>query len=346
MDELPIDADDKGIWRNKLYPFDKGELTLDESSKYLNFLYKNKILLAKDMKFTKEETTYFKNFTHLDSCQEVQELIDATPMEYRNFYEVILGQEPQKPHFDLDIDADDGVNHELILSDFLKVLRACLCAPYADLSDLSNDILVCSSHGTNKWSYHVILPKYYHSNCHEALYICNKIKTILTNNKSPAAKYLDTSVYKSVQQFRLLYCTKLDKNRFKKIDKTFKINGTPYTAKRSSDRIEELMLSMITCVDVNTMKHISVQVSMPKNIEDKDQTTLVKKRVNAIYPTLEFDKKESFCYSFRNRSGYHCLLCNRVHEHENPFVTIHNINKTEKDIRFWCRRNQLNYKVI
>ena len=41
---------------------------------------------------------------------------------------------------------------------------------------------------------------------------------------------------------------------------------------------------------------------------------------------------------FKNTSGYHCLICNRVHDHENPFVSVFS-TKTEIQIRFWCRRN-------
>lgn len=96
----------------------------------------------------------------------------------RNFYEVILGHQAQKPHFDLDVDLTTISTHgysteEIIASseDVKDCLLHCISEILLDYNVPYNrqiDLLIFPSHGPNKRSYHIIIDGYCHSNNVEA----------------------------------------------------------------------------------------------------------------------------------------------------------------------------------
>jgi hypothetical protein len=85
----------------------------------------------------------------------------------RCFYEIILGEGSQKPHFDIDIDTSkEYIAGEIIKDDLIDNIIRLLQERKVNLT--VNDILLFTSHGADKQSYHVIVNNYCHANNIEA----------------------------------------------------------------------------------------------------------------------------------------------------------------------------------
>jgi hypothetical protein len=79
--------------------------------------------------------------------------------------------------------------------------------------DWQEDFLLYQSHGDNKYSYHVILKYYCHSNHKEALSFYN---LVIENMGEIFSKFVDRAVYSKMQAFRLLYSCKYGTTRYKR----------------------------------------------------------------------------------------------------------------------------------
>ena len=149
------------------------------------------------------------------------DFMNCTQETARCFFEIILGERRQKPHFDIDVKAEDfpGENieeiHDLVIE---ELITACIIVlQEVNISiDLSTQLLMYSSHGPQKRSTHLLLGGLYHNSNREAKAFY--LKVIENVNKSPAAKYslrIDPAVYSSTQQFRLLGSHKYGTTRTK-----------------------------------------------------------------------------------------------------------------------------------
>ena len=76
--------------------------------------------------------------------------------------------------------------------------------------DISTDILIFTSHNENKKSYHIIIDHYYHMNNLEAKAFYNEIISKISPNFT---KFIDHSVYSSIQQYRIVGSQKVNSNR-------------------------------------------------------------------------------------------------------------------------------------
>jgi hypothetical protein len=149
--------------------------------------------------------------------------------ELRNFYEVALEYQPQKPRFDVDVDLDK-LSPELAREDIIVMTdNVVMC-----LIDCIQEIMlehnvpyirslhleVFTSHGPNKRSYHIIVDGFYHKNNKEAeaFYelVCVRVSSKIEYDKNIIN--IDSAVYSILQNFRLMGSTKIGKNRIKKLD--------------------------------------------------------------------------------------------------------------------------------
>lgn len=133
---------------------------------------------------------------------------NRVPAEARTGYEVILGCYPQKPHFDIDISTRD-VSGEQVVELLVDVVQSVLASRGVQL-DLVHDLMVYTSHGAEKQSYHVVLPQHCHANNVQAKAFSEQVRALLPVE---ARKYVDPGVYNPLQQFRLLGSTKVGKGR-------------------------------------------------------------------------------------------------------------------------------------
>lgn len=82
-----------------------------------------------------------------------KELVKVSPEE-RCFFEVILGNRPQKPYFDIDIDKKE---YNITEKEALDLINHISMAILTDQRINSKDILIFTSHGSSKFSYHIIV---------------------------------------------------------------------------------------------------------------------------------------------------------------------------------------------
>lgn len=178
------------------------------------------------------------------------------PEQSRNFYEVILGHQAQKPYFDLDVDLTTistyGYSQQEIIDsteDVLNCLFDCISEillehniPYNRL----NDLLVFPSHGPNKRSYHIVVDGYCHLNNKEAKafydLVIDRIASKITYNTDVIV--LDSKVYSGLQCFRMFGSTKLGKNRLKRFDRSLSRTRDP-TIYTDLDNFYSYMLTAV-----------------------------------------------------------------------------------------------------
>ena len=139
------------------------------------------------------------------------------PEHLRCFYELVIGEYPQKPHFDLDLNLKeydlDSIKQKEILDNIITVIIETLDKKGVVLN-LKKDICLYSSHGEHKISYHIIINNYFHVNNKEAkafyYEVINQLPKEYWENK-----WIDPQVYSATQQFRCLGSQKYNTNRKK-----------------------------------------------------------------------------------------------------------------------------------
>ena len=107
------------------------------------------------------------------------------------------------------------------------------------------DILVYSSHGENKRSFHIVVRGYCHVNNVEASSLYSLIMKQFPDDLKRYAATIDRSVYSSKQQFRMLGSQKRQSNRPKIFQTIWTYFGNQiqhiYTMKPTSAEMEELL---------------------------------------------------------------------------------------------------------
>jgi len=297
--------------------------------------------------------------------------------ENRTMFEIIIGNKLQKPKFDIDINLNEiNINPDQwenlgqnVLSFFIQSLL--ISMPNLDLS---KDVIVCTSHNLNrndpkpKLSYHIILPFYHHINNIQSKAFYDKV---LLNIPNDYKQYIDHSVYKSVQQFRLLGNKKPNTNRIKIFNKTWIYGNQTITyeyPEAYKNIIEKTNDELIVQFLLSTISFILPESKLMENFEIKVNGTVQTKfkgdvRVDKVYDLLinyftqinnkrltHIDQlpfriegnKDNMILLRRTRPSL-CLLCNRVHEHQNPYLIVHGING---GVYYNCRRNENNESLF
>lgn len=283
------------------------------------------VYICKQKKNGDEILRFFRKFNTI--VDFYQYMID-TPTKDRCFFEVILGDQYQKPYFDIDIDQKLPDSGKSLVEKLKKSILE-------DKRIKESDILVYSSHGERKSSYHIIvnnwcLPDNYTNGvyCHEV------IKRIPDDFEDK--KYIDSLVYKSIQQLRILGSTKLGHDRFKKVD-SCEIN---YTENRR-EFYKELFKSLVTA---SKSCKVLCYKEKPKSVWNTgDQEDLSFEDLENI-KNLEIIKDDIFqpqepmgrMIPLKRLKESYCEICDRKHENENPFLTI----DTDGKIYFHCRRSR------
>lgn len=308
-----------------------------------------------------------KLFRVFSTKEEAYKYIMDTPPLSRCFYETIFDTHLQKPKFDIDIKLSK------IPSDFLEnfhniIIEVILAAIQRNIPWMnpSEDIALYQSHGKDKYSYHIVIHGYYLLDNNEAsTFVRQVIKTLRDDKISDSrlidliCECIDLNVYKNLQQFRLLYCSKRGKERYKTRITKFLIAGIEIEQKVGTDE-EEFYKSLITFIEP-TMKRLLLTIYQQKD-EIPDPVTVKPKKasqslwwMNAedVYQHL-LDKHlasqfaENSRYDFHNtlitiripNTGYFCETCSRRHNQENPFIFLRMNRQTGAvDIMFDCRRS-------
>ena len=281
------------------------------------------------------------------------------PLNKRNFFEIMLDK-AQKPHFDIDIDLDDYHNFTDKSLSFDKefehtlsyVVNACkeVFAQYKLNLDVSKHVVICTSHGEKKRSAHVTIHGFSHTNCVEA-----KAFYILVRNAIPVRfqRWLDNSVYKPTQNWRLVGNQKAGTMRTKVFQKTWKLYDegkwktiefspeTEYTVNPTVFQFEITLLqnfvSQMLPSFVDKAGEISTEI-VRLNLyrengkvwddEPGDDETLnkVKELIKQKLGVDKFPFRVLHNYKgmivFRRNLPYTCPVCQVKHQNQNPYCKI------------------------
>lgn len=323
-----------------------------------------------------------KQFRAFENADAAYDFIISKHVAERTFHETVFDvHERQKPHFDLDIvtSPEDPMDHAELLNHLLTEIQRVI-GPELDLVE---DIGVYSSHAEDgsKKSYHVVLTGFYVKNNIEAENFAKAIHdgmiAMTDGPQSPEARFIDKCfdlcVYKKLQQFRLLGCTKIGRNRHKTIVREYSAAGRTRTRVPNEDPRVEFRRSLLTIFDNEDAKYIEPSVYMkekPASLDSSDpikfyddadallRALCSKSRQQAFaavtgeaMDTLWLKEPEeviAHCLdaghlpmelsnSLRLQipsgdlmplvcpaaGGYNCVLCDRVHDNENPYLTLH-----------------------
>lgn len=298
------------------------------------------------IRYDRVQSSYVTPLYHLfDSYIEFLEFEESIKPP-KSFYEIINFQ--QKPKFDIDINYTDEIKDEFdeIGPKLVETIIKCCKLIIGSLNlKIPEDILLYSSHGTNKKSYHIVLNHWYHVDHYDALAFYEKISHLVAMQLGGRyIEYIDGSVYKKNQAWRLLGSQKHDSERIKKqefemvyVDNLLKLPSYESTkfglAKQFADSLitftghcKALPSYRETPIYSKLFPSVTLTEMDVKEIEEmlykefKNLFTLRSVKGNIIYLT--------------RKHPYYCRICNRKHEHENPRIMI-----IDGCVKWHCQRS-------
>lgn len=278
--------------------------TFDESSGYIVFTITNK---GKGL---------FESYVNLKSFWK--NMMKLEPKD-RCYYETIRGDSLQRPRFDIDMKKSalsKIVTHEVVLKDLIYAI-----IQYTSILEIKieiEQIQVYSSHGEDKYSYHVVLTGVHHKNNEEANMFYQGVHYHIP---SRSVEFIDKSVYKSLQQFRFYgnckrgdFRPKIKANAFFNDKALGEEQKDPYQAFLQSlivppPKKEGEWIPLTTTIHHKPIANIQVDFSIISSLVPPGFILDVKGDISRGYKLQR--THPSFCY-----------VCNRIHENENAYLRV------------------------
>lgn len=277
----------------------------------------------------------FEQFGHcyafFDSYIEYYQYVPNFQENRRCFYEVIFGEYRQKPHFDVDIELDSPDIDEIAQQTIESLIDGIVMALQQKgvHIDLATNLLLFTSHGGGKRSFHVVVDGYTHSGNKEAEAFYH---AVLDHIPEPLRRFVDPKVYNARQQFRIVGCRKLGKDRVKAFNCEWMHHGVVY----QHPDVEELDLlakSLVTfvsdCVDLPCwLEAVTYGLRYRSYDEENDISEETAQRALRLLDTVlgvnAFDIADikGALIVLKRKAASICPLCQRVHEHENPYLRV------------------------
>ena len=175
--------------------------------------------LLKNGKITYKYRAFENHMDFWDFC-------DVQLENKKTFNEVVLGARKQKLKFDLDLqDITDKKKGQKI---FTKILGATI-EFFKELNyplNLEKDIIVFTSHGSEKLSYHIIIDNYCFANSDIVKYVAQEItKPFIADFPNG---WIDFGIYDKNHPFRIYGSYKAGNKRIKSWNESYKYKGTIY----------------------------------------------------------------------------------------------------------------------
>lgn len=276
------------------------------------------------------------------------------PQHERCFYEIILGESAQKPHFDIDINNKQNQNRtdgELVKDCLLEAIITVL-EPLGVGLNLEKDVLIYTSHSKEKQSYHIVIDNWCHTNNVEARGFYDKIVETLDEKYIP---YIDKAVYSPTQQFRIVGSQKIGSDRIKKFERVWKYKEREITHRypeTPDDPQHEYIMQLESSIvgftsNCKFLPPFKPQIKEKQYIESEEVTrSEAREAIGLIAMAGKISVADPrFPYKFLDINGpivmlkrikpSRCKICNRIHEHENPYLLVVG---EEKSVYFHCRR--------
>ncbi len=304
----------------------------------------NETIISKEcLNYRREKSRKYRVFKY--SSELLRYMLNKHDRK-RAFHEIVPTNRCQKPRFDIDIEKEDNPNSDIYeLADTVKdkIITACIEILSSDEVDISIEqfAIYCShgqDNGKEKASYHIIIDRVYHQNCYEAKGFYLKV---LEKIEDRYHRWIDR-VYKKNQSFRMLHCSKTRSVRKKRFLKQFTYLGEQHEFKyivevnQEREILYEFMTSLLSYTDYCIcLPNYYVQKDFIyeeiKDIKIDEALNLLPdyypnhKSIFRIYK-IEYNKIQLL-----NIDRYDCLICDRIHTSQNPFLIISN-----GEVRFYC----------
>jgi len=253
---------------------------VNEIANHLVICFTPEQIPGQDKLFRNKAGEPIRIYAYFDCYLEYYEYVQKFEHKDRSFYEIVFGELPQKPHFDIDIDVDDfsstfPADNIDTTADFLKdcVIAGCF-EVLRDLGvslDLRRDLLLYSSHGIKKRSYHVIINNKCHDGNQEAKAFYDNVMVkfhMYTQNKYRNYNIVDKSVYSPRQQFRIVGSQKIGSNRPKIFYEQFTYQSIKYDHIYGEDTTD-ITLKKLTIIYESMITFISGCAFIPSLVEEK-----------------------------------------------------------------------------
>lgn len=258
--------------------------------------------------------------------------------------------------------------HQVLLKVICQSIYDMFSKMYPVVFDAERQFVITDSSTKDKISFHIVLDGVFHRSCHESKVLYEAVAAhIAMNYPGFDPRVVDSAVYKRNQQFRTLWSSKIGKTNAKKyyhgppIEITTSIGTTVLlgTKKFLTDYEGEdiciplevfarsLVSNTITCTGLRTARVESTTVAGRKATPEKPKLTdEVSKKAWELFAQSPFAKTEAGNMYFRVRQvnsnrillqkqgKYHCPVCVRNHETENPYLSV----TGENAVFFVCRR--------
>lgn len=305
--------------------------------------------------------TVFKSYVEFGIYQS------KIPIHKRCFYELILGEFRQKPHFDIDISLNDVIlndyqnnmdkmmeSSDLVINDLVKSIETVLKNVEVRIN-FDKDVLIFSSHGENKKSYHVVINNYCHSNNTEAKAFYNKV---IEEMNPKYTSWIDSAVYSSIQQFRIVGSQKIGSSRIKRFNAKYHCDDLDIIHKFQEEpdsddhetilMLEESLVSFVSsCSTLPAFENVAED--KVKNYSETIDVTEEEAKIalsliasagnitvdNPIFP-YKLDAINGPIVILKRTKPSKCKICCRIHHNENPYLLI---TGDERCVYFCCRRN-------
>jgi len=285
-----------------------------------------------------------KSYILFDS---VNELIKYNINNKQVLHEVIFGNLPHRIHFDIDYvenfeDDNTSLNgfnefnefDNTFISSFTKLILFTFSIMYcgSNKSIQESDILICSSCGLVddkkfKYSYHIIIKKYYVENNDELNEFYNKIKihsTYVITDEVLRAKIIDSidkGCTTSVHNLRLLGYSKNGTNRIKKTRDHIIYSDS--LIQYSRDKIKQNELLYLTDengnrINDNTSKQI---INNKVKIDDKLVSDILKLFKDYLQGQ-QFYKRKNNIIGLKRITPSYCHVCKDEHESNANYIIV------------------------
>lgn len=313
----------------------------DRISKQLRFPYNydDNLIVCRQINNTRQFSV-FKSYTHFQIHQ------NKLPESERCFYEVILGKKSRKPYFDIDIDTREFPHMTKDKSDSMIEL---LIENIKDfMYTYTPKILVFTSHRTNKLSYHIIVDGVCFCDNEDSKHFSDKVLSIEMKD------FVDSRVYNSVQQMRIVGSIKQGKDNKKVLDFSLSDNFfIPSDIKNDKFKRDNFILqsSLVTFTQncyqhkfqdkKKKRKNISKGTANEEDVEDA-MKLLNKKYKNFTIRQIR-ELNGNILVELASEDSYYCRIHKRVHENENAYITIQG---QFRNVWFDCRRIEMHEKKL
>jgi hypothetical protein len=272
----------------------------------------------------------------------------STPIEFKKyessiledekcFYEVILGKRHRKPYFDIDVCLKDNPN---TTEEKMNYLIDILVENIKELLvEYKPKILVFTSHRSDKLSYHVVVDRVFLQDNEECKLFAEKVAPL------ELQEFLDTRVYSSLQQFRVINSRKSGKKNKKTLNYMLSDNFfIPKEIKSNEFRKQMYILYSSLVTFTSECSQFKIGGSKKKNKMRKGNASefdvdMAMDLLHQRYKNFEIKQirelNGNILVELISSESYFCNIHNRIHDNENAYITIKGMMK---NIWFDCRR--------